>query len=120
MSEIEKVTHEDKRIDKNFVKGFIITSVIQLVITIVMIIVQVYFSNRNIDIELYAILTDCFSLPGLFTVITYVLIFLSSEGAFDIISYSIQLVWYTTFYKNLRDTKLPKTYADYVSLKRAK
>ena len=50
----------------------------------------------------------------------YFIYYVSDEGAFDIIAYSIQLVWVMTFHRNVRETKLPKTYAEYRQLKREK
>ena len=50
----------------------------------------------------------------------YLLVFVSDEGAFDIITYSVKLVWNVTFHKNVRETNLPRTYAEYRELKRSK
>ena len=45
---------------------------------------------------------------------------MSRGGAFDAIGYSVKLVLYSIFSPNLRETKLPKTYADYKELKRGR
>lgn len=60
---------------------------------------------------------DGLTLSGLLGVLTFCLSWLSREGAFDIISYSVKLFWYNTFRRNIRQTALPKTYADYKELK---
>ena len=43
---------------------------------------------------------------------------LTKEGAFDAIVYGVKLAFYTTFYSNIRKTKLPATYGEYRELKR--
>ena len=48
------------------------------------------------------------------------LIMIDASTISDLISYSIKLVWYTTFHKSLRNVKLARTYADYRLEKRSK
>ena len=43
----------------------------------------------------------------------YGLVKLSEGGAFDLLAYSIKLVWYNTFRKEVRKTRLAPTFYDY-------
>lgn len=108
-----------KRITKGFVIGLIICIVINCLITFLVAMTRISnYPSDNID---YLVsFTDGFTVSGGLMSLFYLLVFVSDEGAFDIISYSIQLVWNVTFHKSVKDTKLPKTYAEYRALKRSK
>ena len=109
----------NKRITKGFVIGLIICIIINCLITFSVAMVKI--ANYPSDnINYLSVLTDGFTISGGLMSLFYLLVFVSDEGAFDILSYSIQLVWNVTFHKNVRETKLPKTYAEYRALKRAK
>ena len=109
-----------KKIDKGFIIGLIVCFLVCLLITFVVIMQEIYGQNRNFAIEYRTILTDGFTISGGLMCLFYLLVYVSDEGAFDIISYSIKLVWNVTFHKNVRETNLPRTYAEYRELKRAK
>lgn len=72
------------------------------------------------DETVYVTLIDAFSIAGVLGMLFYFLSLLSTAGAFDILGYSMKLVWYNTFHRNVRDTALPKTYAEYKQIKRGK
>ena len=109
-----------KELDKGFIIGFVICFVICALITYLVILQEIHGLNRDFETQKFLILTDGFTISGGLMCLFYLLVYVSDEGAFDIISYSIQLVWVMTFHRNVRETKLPKTYAEYRELKRNK
>lgn len=76
--------------------------------------------NLNWDDNKWRLLTDAATFPGVFLILVYLLVKLSNGGAFDAISYSLQLVFYTVFFRSLRETKLPRSYTEYRLLKQGK
>ena len=82
------------------------------------------FGTKNNDFQVFFISTcmsylcDTFLVPSLLAILIYVLNILTKEGAFDAIVYGVKLAFYTTFYSNIRKTKLPATYGEYRELKR--
>ncbi|MBQ7995107.1 MAG: DUF3899 domain-containing protein [Bacilli bacterium] len=68
----------------------------------------------------WRLLTDAATFPGVFLILVYLLVKLSNGGAFDALSYSLQLVFYTVFFRSLRETKLPRSYTEYRLLKQGK
>lgn len=63
---------------------------------------------------------DGLSIAGILGVLIFVLTWLSGAGAFDIIAYSLKLAFYNTFRRNVRQTALPNSYAEYKELKHGK
>ena len=120
MKKNKDIIDEKRGIDKGFIIGFIISLIICAFIAGLIIIQELYGLNRNFNDNLNIILCDAFSISGLLLCLFYILCYVSDEGAFDIIAYSVQLVWVMTFHRNVRETKLPKTYAEYRQLKREK
>ena len=109
-----------KKIDKGYIIGFLICILICAFITSLVILQEVYGQNRDFSKVYLTILTDGFTISGGLMCLFYLLVFVSDEGAFDIIAYSVKLVWNVTFHKNVRETNLPRTYAEYRELKRSK
>lgn len=109
-----------KKIDKGYIIGLLICLLVCTFITSLVILQEVYGQNRNFSKEYLIILTDGFTISGGLMCLFYLLVFVSDEGAFDIITYSVKLVWNVTFHKNVRETNLPRTYAEYRELKRSK
>lgn len=64
-------------------------------------------------------MSDIFIIPSILAILVYALMFVSKEGAFDAITYSVKLVFYSIFAKNMRHTKLPATYGEYRAMKMA-
>ena len=100
------------------VRNFIIASVISFFITGVIcgiIIVIEYFGlNRRFEGDMsYVIWIDALTLSGGFMGAFYLLSLLTNQGVFDALVYSVKLVWVNTFHRNVRETKLAKTFADY-------
>ena len=109
-------------------KGFIISLIVAfllLLLTAGLIAMIEYYSLQNAaggkDEKLVLhILVDAFSLSGLLGLAFYALSFISSQGAFDILAYGIQVVFLVTFRPKYRETSFPKTFYDYKVLKNAK
>lgn len=117
--EFEKKQKEN-RDDSSFGKGLIICLIINAIIAGLFIGFSFLSKEMNWNIDKFRILSDAFSLPGIYTILFFLISWVSGEGAFDAISYGVQVAFFTIFYKDLRETKLPKTYADYRELKRHK
>jgi hypothetical protein len=83
-------------------------------------IIEFFGLNMNMKDDGYLIMIDASTISGLMMLLFWLLVIITNEGAFDLISYSIKLVWYTTFHKSLRNVKLARTYADYRLEKRSK
>lgn len=113
-------SNANKKFDKSFLIGFIVCFVINVLIALIIGLIQIYVLNRSLQDNCLLILTDSFTMSGLLMCLYYLIVFVSDEGAFDIISYSVQLVWNVTFHKNVRETNLPSTFAEYKQMKRAK
>lgn len=109
-----KVKDTDKR--KVFIIGLIVTFVICVLLFTIIFCVE-YYSNKDF---LYKCLVDGFSLSGLIVILSYFLVYCSYQGAFDMLTYSIQVVFYSTFHKSLKETKVARNYAEYKQLKREK
>lgn len=108
---------------KKFIIGFVITTVITTLVAATLFGLTVLSNtgaNKSWDYEIYENLINAFTIAGGLGILFYLLSLLATAGAFDIIGYSAKLVWYNTFHRNIRDTALPKTYAEYKQLKRGK
>ncbi len=105
----------------------LITSLLVLILTGVIIGVVEYYTltngpegtgkDKNLIMH---ILSDAFSLSGLLGLCFFALSYISSKGAFDILSYSIQTLFLVTFRPKYRQTSFPKTYYDYKVMKDTK
>lgn len=116
----ENLNKEKKDFDRGFLIGFIICLLVCSFISVIVVLQEIYGLQRDFASQNLLILTDAFTISGGLMLLFYLLVFVSDEGAFDMISYSIQLVWVVTFHKNVRETRLPKNYAEYRELKRNK
>ena len=118
--EIVELAKKQKEKEKNtaeFIKGLIIALTINAVLTGI-IIASVALGDTELNLSAWLkLITDGFSIPGLFTLLLYLLIWASQAGAFDAISYSIQLAFVTIFHKDTKEAHLPATYAEYCELK---
>ena len=66
------------------------------------------------------ILGDAFGAGGLVCFSLWMLVWLSGEGAFDIIVYGVRKVFNVTFQNLMKNSTLPDSYFDYVAMRRAK
>lgn len=106
------------------IKGFIIGTIVSFVVTglIMGIILLIVFLSKQsfAKEEIYVGWIDALTVSSIMMVLFYLLNLLTREGAFDILAYSFKLVWYNTFYRSIKDTKLPKSYREYRELKASK
>lgn len=66
------------------------------------------------------ILVDAFGISGVIGIAFFCLNWIATKGAFDMLSYGIQVVFLTTFRPKYRETNFPKTFYDYKVLKNSK
>lgn len=122
----EEAGREEKFWNPRTIRSLIV-SLIVLILTGLLIAFAEYFTltngpsgtgkDKNLTMH---ILSDSFSLSGLLGLCFYALSYISSKGAFDILSYSIQTLFLVTFRPKYRETSFPKTYYDYKVLKDGK
>lgn len=115
-----ELTKRDKR--RKFVRDLIIGTVVVAVIAIIAAI-SVYFYLMSYDPPesapkiVFHILADSFSISGLMGLLFYLMSYVSSQGAFDMLSYAVKSLFLVTFRKNYKEENFPKTYYDYKVLK---
>ena len=115
--ELAKKQQEKQLATAEFIKGLIIALVINVVLTGI-IILSTAFGEGELDLSAWLkLISDAFAIPGLFTLLLYLLVWVSQKGAFDAISYSVQLAFVTIFHKDTKEAHLPATYAEYCELK---
>lgn len=108
---------------KLFAKGFLISLIITTVVLLVtafLIAVIEYYAIENLMSERHPylhIIADGVGVSGLLGILIYLMSFVSSKGAFDFLSYSVQLLVLNIFNPKYRQEKFPKTYYDYKVLK---
>ncbi len=78
-----------------------------------------YYSQKasGLTIVMLAIYTDAIALSGLLMALFFLLQYLSTKGAFDILAYSLKIVFYTIFRPSYRQHGFPATFYDYKVLK---
>ena len=113
-----------KEVKERDYKGFIIGSIVTFIVTglimgLILLISFTAVSELTKEVVIVGWI-DALTLSGIFMLLFYLLNLLSREGAFDILAYSFKLVWYNTFYRSIKETKLPRTYREYRELKRGK
>ena len=105
---------------KRLIIGSVITFGVSLVVATLIYVLKSSYdagAGRGWNYNPLLNVIDGLSLSGLFGLLTFCLVHLSRAGAFDILSYSVKLVWYNTFRRNIRQTALPSSYAEYKELK---
>lgn len=105
---------------KRFIVGSLITFGATLLLAVGICLLK-SFSNVGSGLKfndlLFRNIIDGLTLSGLLGALAFCLSFLSREGAFDILAYSVKVFWYNTFRRNIRQTALPSSYAEYKELK---
>ncbi len=108
---------EETRSKERNYKGFIIGSIVSFVITGVimgLVILISFTANKELSREvIYVGWIDALTISSVIMLLFYLLNILTREGAFDILAYSFKLVWFNTFYRSIKETKLPRTYREY-------
>jgi hypothetical protein len=106
------------------VKSYVIESLISFFIVVVICLstglVDVYGRQIDFAFETLRVLGDSFGAGGLLCFSFWGLLWVSSEGAFDMIVYGVRKVFNVTFQNLTRNSTLPDSYTDYVAMKRAK
>ncbi len=102
---------------KSFFIGLAVSLGVSGLIAAIIAIIEIYGLGRKADPYLYLILVDSFSVSGLLMILFYLFVIISRKGAFDALVYGVKVAFYTIFFKDLRDSKLPRTYADYKAMK---
>jgi len=102
-----------KKISKSSLIGFIVSVVIESLICGLTIIIATGSNNMTFEKDGLLIMLDATSIPGGLFLLFYLIMVCSNYGAFDALSYAVKLVWYNTFHKEVRKTKLAPTYRDY-------
>ena len=123
MNEV-KENRKPSKFNKWFYIGLGITFAAQAVVSVVIFLYEFYagYGGDGIitPLEKPEMLANIFMIPSVLTILLYLLMFVSKEGAFDAISYGAKLVFYSVFAKNMRQTKLPATYGEYRLMKQQK
>lgn len=116
--ELKNINKKDKEFNpynKGYYIGLIITFIILGLLSLCVYFYEIYVLNvTNINKNL----TDSFFIPSIISILFYLLSVVTKNGAFDIIAYSIKLVFYSVFYSNIRKSKLPASYKEYKEIKR--
>lgn len=106
------------------VKSYVIETIVSLLIVALLCVgvalADVFARQISFELEPLRVLGDAFGVAGLFGVSLWMLVWLSTEGAFDIIVYGVRKVFNVTFQHMMANSTLPDSYADYVAMKRAK
>ena len=116
----ESKEEKPKLSTKGYIIGLAISFGVTIVIGVIIFLIRYYSSMVGESKRLPISLIDAFSLSGLLGILFFFIVWVSNYGAFDAISYSILVAWNTVFHKNIRETKVPKTYHEYRELKRGK
>lgn len=103
---------------KAFWISLIISFVVALALTVIICIVR-YISLKESQgfIPIFGILADGFFLSGFLLLLFFLLQWIATKGLFDILAYSIQVVFFTVFRPNYRKSGFPATYYEYKQLK---
>ena len=80
---------KEKHNDSSFIKGLIICLIIDAIIAGLIIGFSFLSEEMNWDRDKFIILSDAFSLPGVYTILFFLISWVSGEGAFDAISYGV-------------------------------
>jgi hypothetical protein len=110
---------------KFFSKSFWIATLISfgsLLIVCVLIGLIEYYAQGAGDIskKMLALSVDCVGLAGIIGFLVFLLSYVASHGAFDILNYSVQLLFVVIFRPNYRKTSFPKSFYDFKVLQDAK
>ncbi len=105
---------------KGYLIGLIISFGVCTLMAGLLIIIEVFGLKMTFSQDGYLIMIDACTISGGLMLLFWVIVLLTNEGAFDLIAYSVKLVWYNTFHKSLRKVKLARNYAEYREEKRLK
>ena len=101
---------------KKRLKGSLISALITLTIIAIFVGLLVYISYRDVvepKLLVFQVLSDAFGISGVLGIGIFGLGFVSSKGAFDLVSYSVKLLFLNAFRPKYRKESFPKTFYDY-------
>jgi len=110
----------ESRSFKSYVIETIVTFLFISVVCFSLALVDVFVRRISFEIETFRVLGDAFGVSGLFCFSLWMLVWLSDEGAFDMIVYGVRKVFNVTFQHMMLNSSLPDSYVDYVAMRRAK
>ena len=105
---------------KRLIIGSIITFAVSVLVALGIYLLKSFYdlgAKQSFNEHTLLNVIDGLTISGIFGVLIYCIVRLSQAGAFDILAYSMKLVWYNTFRRNVRQTALPSSYAEYKELK---
>lgn len=112
--------YKTRKFDKLYNIGLLVSFLVGSAMFTLVFLLEYYGVTYNPDHNIYMMLCDGFTIPGILLLFTYILVKMSKFGMFDAIVYATKLMIYTIFYKNIRETKLAKNYTEYRLQKNAK
>ena len=118
--ELNKEVPSKEGSKKGYLIGLAISFVICAFMAGLIIIIEVFGLKLTFNEDAYLIMIDALTISGGLMLLFWVIVLLTNEGAFDLIAYSVKLVWYNTFHRSLRKVKLARNYAEYREEKRQK
>jgi|LAHS01.1.fsa_nt_gb hypothetical protein len=107
-----------KRNPKAFWLGFLIAFLSAWVLAFTIALIEYYALGAGpLAPRLLQLFEDGVGLSGLLSFFVFLLSFAASKGAFDMLSYSLQVFFNTIFRPHYREKGFPKTFYDYKVLK---
>lgn len=112
---------ENEQVSKKklLIINYVVSSTVIIIIGVVVGLMRYEFAYKGTNKKALEFLGDVISVTGLFGLMFWLIAFVASKGAFDMIAYGTKKMFYAIFKKNPR-AGLPRTYAEYVELKRSK
>lgn len=108
----EEISSSRQLARKRYIIGLIVSVIVCMVMTGMSILIQT-LSGRKFPEDGLLIWINALTTSGGLMMMFYLLVILTDNGAFDLIGYSLKLVWYNTFHRNLRRTNLAATFHEY-------
>ena len=110
---------ESKTNKKELIISIVIASIVTIVLLVVIGVMRYEFAYRGTDKKALEFIADITSTAGFIGLLFWMIAYVSSKGAFDIIIYGTKKMVFAIFRKNPR-SGLPRTYAEYVEIQREK
>ena len=117
---VKKTPDQDVRSLRSWIIETVVSFLIVALVCVSVTLVDVFVRHISFVNETMRVLGDGFGAGGLICFSLWMLIWLSGEGAFDIIVYGVRKVFNVTFQNLMKNSALPDSYYDYVAMKRAK
>lgn len=108
----EEVSSSNVMTRNRYIRNLIISTVATIFLTGIALLFQIS-SGRKFPQDGLLIWINSFTLGGGLMIMLYFLVVLTDFGAFDLLGYSMKLVWYNTFRRGYRKTHLAATFHEY-------